>query len=81
MATELMLTFPSSTVPSVTLIPLDTVETSGRFRVWLIMEDRNVLLWDRKTENGFPELKILKQRLRDFVDPKRDLGHSDVQGK
>lgn len=40
-----------------------------------------VLLWDRKTEGGFPETKVLKQRVRDRIDPKRDLGHSDVGGK
>ncbi|KAF1991884.1 hypothetical protein K402DRAFT_430408 [Aulographum hederae CBS 113979] len=39
------------------------------------------LLWDRKTEGGFPETKVLKQRVRDHLDPKRDLGHSDRDGK
>lgn len=39
------------------------------------------LIWDRKTEGGFPETKVLKQRVRDFIDPKKDLGHSDVGGK
>ncbi len=40
-----------------------------------------VLLWDRKTEGGFPETKVLKQMVRDRIDPKKDLGHSDVGGK
>ena len=40
-----------------------------------------MLLWDRKTEGGFPETKVLKQRVRDKIDPKKDLGHSDVGGK
>jgi hypothetical protein len=40
-----------------------------------------VLLWDRKAEGGFPETKVLKQRVRDHIDPGRDLGHSDVGGK
>ncbi|KAL2074516.1 hypothetical protein VTL71DRAFT_8294 [Oculimacula yallundae] len=35
------------------------------------------LLWDRKTEGGFPETKELKRRVRDIIDPKRDLGHVD----
>lgn len=39
------------------------------------------MLWDRKTEGGFPETKVLKQRVRDHIDPKKDLGHSDVGGK
>lgn len=40
-----------------------------------------MLLWDRKSEGGFPETKVLKQRVRDCIDPARDLGHSDVGGK
>lgn len=35
------------------------------------------LLWDRKTEGGFPEVKELKRRVRDVIDPQRDLGHVD----
>jgi selenoprotein W-related protein len=35
------------------------------------------LLWERKRDGGFPEAKILKQRLRDQVWPERGLGHSD----
>lgn len=42
---------------------------------------QTTLLWDRKAESGFPETKVLKQRLRDHIDPARDLGHSDVGGK
>jgi len=37
------------------------------------------LVWDRKTNGGFPEPKILKQKIRDLIAPSRDLGHSDVQ--
>lgn len=40
-----------------------------------------VLLWNRKEEGGFPETKVLKQRVRDYIDPGRDLGHSDRGGK
>ncbi|KAM0799351.1 Rdx family-domain-containing protein [Usnea florida] len=34
-------------------------------------------LWDRKAEGGFPEVKKLKQLVRNVVDPNRDLGHVD----
>lgn len=44
-------------------------------------EARKILLWDRKAEGGFPETKVLKQRVRDCIDPGRDLGHSDKGGK
>lgn len=40
-----------------------------------------VPLWDRKADGGFPETKVLKQRVRDHIEPKKDLGHSDVGGK
>ena len=35
------------------------------------------LVWDRKQDGGFPDAKILKQRVRDRLDPGRDLGHVD----
>ena len=34
-------------------------------------------IWDRKADGGFPEAKVLKQRVRDVAWPQRDLGHSD----
>ena len=51
--------------------------TSGRFAVRLDGQ----MVWDRKAEGGFPEMKLLKQRIRDRIAPQRDLGHSDVQGR
>ena len=35
------------------------------------------LLWERKRDGGFPDVKTLKQLVRDRVDPGRDLGHAD----
>ncbi|ROW13037.1 hypothetical protein VPNG_06009 [Cytospora leucostoma] len=35
------------------------------------------VLWDRKAEGGFPETKELKRRVRDVIEPGRDLGHVD----
>ena len=37
------------------------------------------LLFDRATEGRFPEVKEIKQMIRDKVVPDKDLGHSDVQ--
>ncbi|KAI0145678.1 Rdx family-domain-containing protein [Hypoxylon sp. NC0597] len=37
---------------------------------------RNVL-WDRKVDGGFPETKELKRRVRDVIEPGRNLGHVD----
>lgn len=35
------------------------------------------LLWSRKERGRFPELKELKQLIRDRIAPGRDLGHSE----
>ncbi|KAH7188507.1 Rdx family-domain-containing protein [Fusarium flagelliforme] len=34
-------------------------------------------LWDRREDGGFPETKELKRRVRDVIEPNRDLGHVD----
>ena len=34
-------------------------------------------IWERKADGGFPEARVLKQRVRDLIDPARDLGHNE----
>lgn len=68
LAQELLSTF-SDELGKVSLEP----GTGGVFRI--VCGD--VQLWERKADDGFPEAKVLKQRLRDVIDPERDLGHSD----
>ncbi|ADE55414.1 SelT/SelW/SelH family protein [Coraliomargarita akajimensis] len=70
-AQELLTTFERE-LGSVSLKPS---EAGGRFTVTLDGE----LVWDRKAEGGFPEMKQLKQRIRDRIAPERDLGHSDYK--
>lgn len=38
-----------------------------------------VQVWERKADGGFPEAKVLKQRIRDQIDPARDLGHNETR--
>jgi selenoprotein W-related protein len=38
-------------------------------------------VWSRKKEGGFPEIKVLKQRVRDVVAPGRELGHVDAKAR
>jgi selenoprotein W-related protein len=71
-AQELMLTFEEE-LGGVMLVP----GTGGIFEVRLGSE----VVWSRKAEGRFPELKELKQRLRDRIAPGRDLGHSDRLGR
>jgi selenoprotein W-related protein len=72
MAQELLSTFGQD-IASVTLIPA----TGGRFQLTLDGE----VIWDRKEKGGFPDVKVLKQMVRDRVWPDRDLGHIDRAGK
>ncbi|AKC85516.1 SelT/SelW/SelH family protein [Pseudoxanthomonas suwonensis] len=34
-------------------------------------------IWSRADDGGFPEIAVLKQRVRDRIAPGRDLGHVD----
>ncbi len=67
-AQELLTTFAAE-LGEVALVP----GGSGIFEVWLNDE----LIWSRKEQGRFPELKELKQRVRDRIAPEKDLGHSD----
>ncbi|KAK1537333.1 selT/selW/selH selenoprotein domain-containing protein [Colletotrichum costaricense] len=77
-AQELLSTFGTS-IGEVALQP----STGGTFTVTLTHQPdgatttSSTILWDRKTEGGFPETKELKRRLRDVIQPDRDLGHVD----
>ncbi len=48
--------------------------TGGVFRITLDEQT----IWDRKTMGGFPDIKVLKQRVRDEIAPQMQLGHSDT---
>ncbi|EGO01750.1 hypothetical protein SERLA73DRAFT_177227 [Serpula lacrymans var. lacrymans S7.3] len=77
-STELFLTFPPPIIKGISIVPLNSDQTGGRFRVWLFSDSGDShLVWDRKVEGGFPELKVLKQRIRDHIQPGKHLGHSD----
>ena len=71
MAQELLSTFGQD-LGSVTLVP----GTGGIFEIRLDGD----LLWERKRDGGFPDVKTLKQMVRERIDPARDLGHLDRAG-
>ena len=71
MAQELLITFEHE-LAEVALRPGE----EGVFQVEL----DDVVIWSRATEGRFPELKELKQLVRDRVAPERTLGHSDRPG-
>ena len=68
MTQELLHTF-SEEIASVTLHP----DTGGRFEIFCNQQR----IWERKRDGGFPEAKVLKQKVRDIIAPDRDLGHVD----
>lgn len=68
LAQEILSTF-NDEVAEVALVPGE----QGQFQIRVADQ----LLWCRVQDNGFPEAKVIKQRLRDHIAPQRDLGHSD----
>ncbi|NDW05860.1 SelT/SelW/SelH family protein [Jiella pacifica] len=72
MAQELLSTFGPD-LGEVALVP----GTGGVFEIRYQDAAGEAMIWDRKADGGFPEAKLLKQRVRDRLDPGRDLGHSD----
>ncbi len=70
MAQELLTTFEGE-LDELTLRP----GTGGIFEVWV----NGTQIWSRKEQGGFPDIKQLKQLVRDKINPQRDLGHSDRQ--
>jgi selenoprotein W-related protein len=71
MAQELLTTFDNE----LRAVSLEPSETSGDFHIRL--NDR--IIFDRKEYGGFPEIKELKQLVRDLVSPGKDLGHADTK--
>ncbi|KAJ4310383.1 hypothetical protein N0V84_011001 [Fusarium piperis] len=77
-AQELLSTF-STSLGEVALQP----STGGTFVVSITHQAPEAetastkVLWDRREDGGFPETKELKRRVRDVVEPGRDLGHVD----
>ncbi|MGH8608085.1 MAG: SelT/SelW/SelH family protein [Gammaproteobacteria bacterium] len=68
MAQELLTTFEKQ-LSELALIP----GTGGVFEIRI--DGQRV--WSRKEQGGFPEIKQLKQLVRDRVAPGMDLGHVD----
>jgi selenoprotein W-related protein len=70
MAQELLTTFQGE-VGEVALVPGTT--TGGIYEIRV--DDQ--LIWSRKEQGRFPEIKELKQIVRGRIAPEKDLGHTD----
>ncbi|MDA2911989.1 SelT/SelW/SelH family protein [Nitrospiraceae bacterium AH_259_D15_M11_P09] len=68
MAQELLTTFEQE-LGEVALVP----GSGGIFEVRV----EGTTVWSRKERERFPEMKELKQLVRDRVAPEKELGHSD----
>ena len=73
MAQEVLTTFTED-VKGVSLQP---AAISGTYTIWV----ENEKIFDRKEMARFPDIKELKQLIRDKVSPNKDLGHSDKKNK
>lgn len=73
MAQELLSTF-SDELDELTLKPA----TVGVFSLSAFVNGEETLIWERVRDGGFPDIKILKQRVRDVIAPDRSLGHVDT---
>ncbi len=73
MAQELLTTF-SDDLQGVLLKP---AEIAGTYKIFVNEE----IVTDRKRDGGFPEIKMLKQLIRDKVNPSKSLGHSEDKSK
>lgn len=71
MAQELLNTF-STDLAQVTLVPA----SGGIYQIQVNDE----LIWDRKTDGGFPDAADIKRRVRALCFPDRDLGHNEKKG-
>lgn len=60
-----------SDISSVNLVP----DSNGKFEI----RCSNILIFSRKNEGKFIDLKLMKQRIRDVVNPSMNLGYSDVK--
>lgn len=70
MAQELLTTF-SEEIGELSLVPAEP-------GVYEIHVD-DVMIWSRSDNKGFPEIKVLKQMVRDRISSDKDLGHTDRQ--
>ncbi len=68
MVQELLTTFQDD-IDEVALVP----GTGGIFEV--LVNDKTI--WSRREKGRFPDIKELKQLVRDHTVPGKDLGHSD----
>ncbi len=71
MAQELLTTFADE-LGAVTLKPS---EVAGRYTISVADE----IIFDRKRNGGFADIKEIKQLVRNIVAPEKSLGHSEGQ--
>tara|TARA_B100001057_G_scaffold170411_1_gene171182 strand:+ start:2655 stop:2876 length:222 start_codon:yes stop_codon:yes gene_type:complete len=72
MSHEILNTF-NNDIDSLALVPSD----GGKFEIWC----NDIIIFSRTEEGCFIEIKEIKVRIRDQIDPQRSLGHSEVKKK
>ncbi len=72
MSQELLTTF-NLEINEFSLVP----GTGGIFKIYA----NEKLIWNRKSDGGFPEITELKRRVRDIIAPNKNLGHIDRKNR
>ena len=67
---ELLSTFANE-IGGIALIPSNV---AGIFEI----RSGSKIIWERGGKKGMPEIKQLKQKVRDIIVPDKDLGHIDT---
>lgn len=75
-AAELLQTFETELTDADGRVSLSP-GTGGVFRVDVTVDGTDHAVWNRKRDDGFPEITELKRRVRDLVAPEKSLGHVD----
>ncbi|EAA63175.1 hypothetical protein AN2741.2 [Aspergillus nidulans FGSC A4] len=69
--------FTVTIFPSISASTSTTSDSQSNYESESHFSKEGTILWDRKRDGGFPEVKELKSRVRNVIDPGRDLGHTD----
>lgn len=70
LAQELLTTFEQD-IGELSLVPSPVAGT-------FVIKVNEIEVWDRRKEQGFPEAKVLKRKVRDIINPSLNLGHSEA---
>ncbi|GMG21996.1 unnamed protein product [Ambrosiozyma monospora] len=75
--------YPNANKLTLNSVILKPSLVAGTFKIYLkkSKDEDWILLWDRKQDGGFPDSKIIKQKIRDVIHPQLKMNHLDKKNK